>query len=109
MAATTDTTIEAFIARWGNSGGSERSNYALFLTELCDMLGVPHPDPATDANHESAYVFERVVIFQDAHGTQTANYIDLYKRGCFILETKQGVNKKEAAEALAAATATQQQ
>jgi hypothetical protein len=32
---------EAFIARWqGREGGQERANYALFLTELCDVLGV---------------------------------------------------------------------
>ena len=37
-------TIEAFISRWqGQEGGQERANYALFLTELCDVLGLPHP------------------------------------------------------------------
>jgi hypothetical protein len=43
---------EPFITRWqGQEGGQERANYALFLTELCDALGLPHPDPA-DARHE---------------------------------------------------------
>src|SRR5215470_15091429 len=38
---------EAFITRWqGQEGGQERANYALFLTELCDVLDLPHPDPA---------------------------------------------------------------
>ena len=38
---------EAFIARWqGHEGGQERANYALFLTELCDVLDLPHPDVA---------------------------------------------------------------
>ena len=35
------------------SGGAERANYQMFLTELCDMLGVDHPDQAaadTDRN-----------------------------------------------------------
>ena len=33
---------EAFVARWqGQEGGQERANYALFLTELCDALGLP--------------------------------------------------------------------
>ena len=28
---------------------SERANYQLFLVEkLCDVLGLPHPEPATD-------------------------------------------------------------
>ena len=54
--------VEVFITRWqGQEGGQERANYALFLTELCDMLRLPHPDPA-DASHErNDYVFERVV------------------------------------------------
>ena len=33
--------IEAFIARWqGRDGGQERANYAMFLRELCDVLGL---------------------------------------------------------------------
>jgi len=40
------TGIEDFITRWRNSGGAERANYALFLSELCDLLGVPRPDAA---------------------------------------------------------------
>ena len=37
----------AFIARWQKSGAAERANYQLFLSELCDVLGVPRPDPTT--------------------------------------------------------------
>ena len=36
-----------FIERWRNSAAAERANYALFLSELCDFLEVPRPDPAT--------------------------------------------------------------
>src|SRR5438876_250519 len=39
--------VEAFIARWQRSEAAERANYALFLVELCDILGLPHPDPTT--------------------------------------------------------------
>jgi hypothetical protein len=43
----TDST-DAFIARWqGRVGGQERSNCALILSELCDVLGVKRPDPAS--------------------------------------------------------------
>jgi hypothetical protein len=36
-----------FIARWQRrEGGQERANDALFLGERCDVLGIPHPDPA---------------------------------------------------------------
>jgi len=38
MSGTLETTDDAFIARWqGQEGGQERANYALFLTELCDL------------------------------------------------------------------------
>ena len=37
--------IEAFVSRWNNSGAAERANYQLVLTELCDILGVPRPEP----------------------------------------------------------------
>ena len=40
--------VEAFIARWqGQEGGQERANYGLFLTELCGLLDLPQPDPAS--------------------------------------------------------------
>ena len=83
--------IDEFIARWAESGGSERANYQLFLAQLCDLLGVGQPDPAKPDNLENAYVFERSIRFTNSDGQQTTNYIDLYKRGCFVCETKQGV------------------
>ena len=43
---TTPETIEAFIARWKDTGGTERANYQLFLTELCRLLDLPEPEPA---------------------------------------------------------------
>ena len=33
-------TVEAFIVRWQSAGGSERANYQLFITELCELLGL---------------------------------------------------------------------
>ena len=36
-----DVQIQAFISRWAKSGGAERANYQLFLSELCDALDVP--------------------------------------------------------------------
>ncbi|HEX8505755.1 MAG TPA: type IIL restriction-modification enzyme MmeI [Hymenobacter sp.] len=83
-------TYPDFAARWRNSGGAERANYGLFLQDLCDLLGVPKPDPTTDNPTQDQYVLERAVTFQDGPKKSTGR-IDLYKRGCFILETKQGV------------------
>ena len=83
-----------FIDRWKNSGGSERANYASFLIELCELLGVPRPEPSK-ATGNGAYVFEREVqeVFTD--GTHTSRFLDLYRKGCFVLETKQGVEAEE--------------
>lgn len=83
-------TAEDFIERWqGREGGQERANYALFLAELCDVLGVPRPDPAGATTEQNHYVFERVVKETGRDGTVSNRRIDLYKRDCFILEAKQ--------------------
>ena len=39
--AVADGGVEAFIERWQRSAASERANYQLFLSELCDVLNVP--------------------------------------------------------------------
>ncbi len=88
-------TPEAFISRWKNSGGHERGSAQLFLTELCDLLGLPHADPPTKHNHENRYCFERAVPHVKPDGSQTTKFIDCYKRGHFVLETKQGINPDE--------------
>ncbi|MBS7326632.1 MAG: class I SAM-dependent DNA methyltransferase, partial [Thiopseudomonas sp.] len=80
---------QAFITRWQEGGGSERANYQLFLMELCDLLELPKADPASDDTRDNAYVFERRVIINKPDGTSTNGFIDLYKRGCFVLEAKQ--------------------
>ena len=84
-----------FAARWQNSGGAERANYSLFLTDLCDLLGVPRPDATTDNPAQDAYVLERAVTFDDGAGKKSTGRIDLYKRGCFVLETKQGTDSPD--------------
>jgi hypothetical protein len=80
-----------WIAKWQKSGGAERANYQLFLTELCDVLGVPHPDPTRAEEPENSYVFEKNVVFNNPDGTTSTKRVDLYRRGCFVCETKQGV------------------
>src|SRR5260370_9917971 len=95
--------VEAFIARWQRSEAAERANYALFLVELCDILGLPHPDPTTGEAERDGYVFERAVVFHNQDGTTSNGFIDLYRRGCFVLETKQGCAAKQPTSLLAAA------
>lgn len=93
MSPITALSIDHFISRWKASGASERANYQLFLIELCDLLGVEKPRPASDKVHEAAYTFERPVIFDDGEGKTSTNFIDLYKQHCFVLEAKQGSNR----------------
>lgn len=82
--------LETFIARWADGdGGQERANYALFLSELCDLLEVPRPDQASRDATTNAYAFERAVTFRLPDGSKSQGRIDLYKRECFVLEAKQ--------------------
>lgn len=87
------TSIQEFIKRWKESGAAERANYQLFLSELTDLLEVPRPQPAQADDEQNAYVFERAVIFNNGDGTTSTGRIDLYKRGCFVLEAKQGSDR----------------
>jgi hypothetical protein len=86
---TSPTAIEPFIARWQAAGGSERANYQLFITELCELLALPKPDPAQADARDNAYVFERRVVFKHGDGTNSNGFIDCYRRTAFILEAKQ--------------------
>ncbi len=87
-------TYSDFEARWQHSGGAERANYAPFLNDLCDLLGVARPDATTHDPSQDAYVLERAVTFDNGAGKTSPGRIDLYKRGCFVLETKQGTTKR---------------
>jgi hypothetical protein len=77
--------IEDFIARWSAASPSERANAQLFLVELCDLLGVPRPDPKPG----SGYAFEFPVTEHHPDGSTSEGRIDLSKRAAFVLEAKQ--------------------
>jgi hypothetical protein len=83
-----ETPIDQFITRWQNTGGKERANYQLFLTELCRLLDLPGPQPASEDPAEDEYVFEHRVDIHHLDGNISRGYIDLYKRGHFVLEAK---------------------
>ena len=85
--------VNLFINRWSPSGGAERANYQQFLSELCEVIGVPRPDPTKQQELKNAYVFEKSVPEPHGEGKSTIRRIDLYKRGCFVLEAKQGVEQ----------------
>ncbi|MEX2616393.1 MAG: type IIL restriction-modification enzyme MmeI [Alphaproteobacteria bacterium] len=77
---------EAFIAYWSEAGGTERSNYTRFLDNLCKLIGVDVPGRSSDAARRTDYEYERQVIRHPRDGTTTPNYINLYRRGCFVLD-----------------------
>jgi SAM-dependent methyltransferase len=64
------------------------ANYAGFLYELCDLLGVDRPDAAV-GGRGGDYTFERPVRPRDSAEVTNPKRIDLYKRDAFILEAKQ--------------------
>ena len=88
--------IDAFIGRWQQSGGAEMANFQTFANELCDLLGVPRPDPAQEEVERNDYVFERRVDFKHDDGSTTPGRIDLYKRHSFVMEAKQSAKRIEA-------------
>jgi hypothetical protein len=82
-------TPDAFIERYQDTEAFERGAAQMFLSDLCDMLDVPRPDPPRAETRKNQYVFERRVDYPEQSDRQHG-YIDLYKRGCFVLEAKQG-------------------
>ena len=80
--------VERFIARWQAASGGERANYQLFIGELCSLLALPTPEPASEDTRENTYVFERRVRFAHGDGSTSNGFIDCYRRGAFVLEAK---------------------
>lgn len=92
-------TLDLFLSRWSRAGGGEMANSQSYLSELCDVLGVPRPEPKQPDESLNDYVFERMLT-EDSYGTSHVRRIDLYKRDCFILESKQGTTKAAGTETL---------
>ena len=93
--------IPAFLTRWSASGAAERANAQSFITELCTLLGLEPPRPKTPDESANAYVFEKTI----PGGSSSKNFIDCYKRGHFVLESKQGADALHTAAPLSMAVA----
>jgi len=87
--------IDDFITRWKASGGSERANFQQFAIELTQMLDVDAPKPATADAQSDDYRFEPPVTFIHT-GTRSRGLVDLYRRGSFVTEAKQGIHRTAA-------------
>ena len=100
MASSKKSQISAteFIKRWEASSASELGNSQTFLSELCDLIDVERPHPKSDDERQNVYTFERGVTFKHSDGSESSGRIDLYKRSCFVLESKQGSNQKDASQ-----------
>ena len=85
--------VDAFIDRWEKSGGSESANFHMFAAELCRLLRLPEPEPSQPQNEYNDYTFERRIDFKHDDGTTTPGRIDLYRRGCFVMEAKQSAKR----------------
>ncbi|MEZ5799448.1 MAG: type IIL restriction-modification enzyme MmeI [Nitratireductor sp.] len=57
------------------------------------MLDLPRPDTASKDTENNTYAFERAVTFAEAGDRTGHGRIDLYKKGCFVLEAKQSVKR----------------
>ena len=100
MTGVESNSVDAFIAAWRDTRGSERANTQSFVNGLCDILGVPSPDGSRADDAANDYVFERRVFADNGDGTTSVGRIDCYRRGAFILEAKQGSDAdRRAAEA----------
>ncbi len=77
--------------RFADVAAAERANYQIYLSELCDAIGVERPRPAAVggriADH-TAYQFEFPVQTTARDGAVSTNFIDLFKAGHFALEAK---------------------
>jgi hypothetical protein len=78
----------------------------MFLSELCGIIGVPRPDPTSPDPAKNRYVFDRAITRINPDGSTSTNYIDLYKAGHFVTETKQGLSADASPNGLAKPTAT---
>lgn len=78
--------IHNFISKWRGASGGERAQSQTFLVNLCQALGLEEPQ-------EGDYKFEF-----DVRGDRGRNFIDLYRKGCFVLESKQSRARRDRCE-----------
>jgi hypothetical protein len=81
--------VEALIAKWeGARGGAEQANFAVFIHDLVDALELERPGVA-QGGVLGEYQFEGPVAGGSNRTLGGKGRIDLYKRGCFVMEAKQ--------------------
>ncbi|MBA4806153.1 DNA methyltransferase [Brevundimonas sp.] len=84
--------VDGFIAHWADVPISERAQYQTFIIQLCRLIDAPAPDDERMGDLD--YCFERPVRFQHEDGAGHPGCIDCAKRGCFVLEAKQSLKRR---------------
>lgn len=74
--------LKTLADRWAGAAPAERSKAQSYVSELCEALGVEKPRPGGD------YRFEYPVRVVNRDGSETTNFVDLFKRNHFLLEAK---------------------
>ncbi len=92
------TRMRAFVERTRGAQGAELANAQTVFNLLCEALQVPPPS-LKDAGAHTPYCFEADVLDGAAH-----RRMDVYKRGHFIFEAKQGADLVDTAGALQASS-----
>ena len=77
------TRLRDLASAWADASANERASFQPWLLRFCEALGVPAPEPPTDA-----YRFELPVAVIDREGRQAVNFIDCWKAGHFAIEAK---------------------
>ncbi|HNN91573.1 MAG TPA: class I SAM-dependent DNA methyltransferase [Pseudomonadota bacterium] len=88
--------IEEFVSETRRSSGGELANAQTIFNGLCRVLRVPLP-PLKRAHDDNPYCFEEDV----KTNSRAHRRIDVYNRGHFVFEAKQGVDPKAPADAIA--------
>lgn len=86
--------INLLVEESKKSSASELANAQLFICKLCEAMDLPAPEFAREHDSQNHYVFEKLVHFGALNGKARTGRIDLYKRGCFVLESKQSAQAR---------------
>lgn len=78
--------VREFVEKWQGKTGSEEANFQPFFGELCAALGVEPPGLKTDGDDD--YCYEKPVKMVLPSGRAKTGKIDVFKKGCFLLEAK---------------------
>src|SRR3546814_12659698 len=67
-----DLQIDAFVAHWRKTGGSELATTQSFINGLCNLLGLEPPAGSSPDDAHNDHVFERSLFKEHGDGTQNS-------------------------------------